>query len=75
MAIFPTHDFYFRYTVAGVFSRCMMTQPNSNAENCCKDPVVFDRINEDIKRWIWQKAPGVRESQGCPKKKIPSMNL
>lgn len=44
-------------------------------KHCCKDPVVYQKLNEDIKRWIWKTAPGVRESVGCPKKKIPSIYL
>ena len=36
---------------------------------CCKDPVVYQRINEEIKDWVWKTAPGVRDSHGCPKKR------
>ena len=68
-------DFPCRYTAAGVFSRCMLEQANNGMKHCCKDPVVFQKLNEEIKRWIWKTAPGVRESVGCPKKKNPSIYL
>ena len=48
---------------AGVFSNCVL------ANGCCVDPVTYERIDDEMKNWIWKKAPGVRESRGCPKKK------
>ena len=39
------------------------------ANGCCVDPVTYERIDDEMKNWIWKKAPGVRESRGCPKKK------
>ena len=62
----------FRYTVAGVMNQCMLAT-HDGIKDCCLDPIVYQRVNEEIKSWIWQKAPGVRESVGCPKKEIPSM--
>ena len=63
--------------VAGVFSRCMLVKHlNSHYRvetECCHDPAVYERINEEIKHWIWKKAPGVRDSRGCPKKEVKSM--
>ena len=63
--------------VAGVFSRCMLVKHlNSHYRvetDCCHDPAVYERINEEIKHWIWKKAPGVRDSRGCPKKEVKSM--
>ena len=53
-----------RYTVTGVFSNCKF-----QAQGCCADPVVYQRINDEIKTWIRKFAPGVRDSDGCPKKK------
>ena len=32
--------------------------------------VVYERVSEEIKSWIWEQAPGVRESLGCPKKEV-----
>ena len=61
-----------RYMVAGVLSRCKPAT-EVGSKDCCLDPVVYEGINEEIKSWIWQKAPGVRETIGCPKKKIQSM--
>ena len=52
-----------RYMAAGVFSNCVL------ANGCCVDPVTYERIDDEMKNWIWKKAPGVRESRGCPKKK------
>ena len=49
---------------AGVFSTCVKT-----SSGCCADPVIYERINDEMKKWIWDTAPGVRESHGCPKKK------
>ena len=43
-------------------------------DNCCVDPVVYQRINEEIKNWIWKTTPGVRESIGCQKKEIKSIS-
>ena len=63
--------FYSRYTVAGVMNRCMLAT-HDGIKDCCLDPIVYQRVNEEIKSWIWQKAPGVRESVGCPKKEITS---
>ena len=61
--------------VAGVFSRCMLAKSGGSdiPDNCCVDPVVYERINEEIKNWIWKTAPGVRESIGCQKKEIKSI--
>ena len=39
------------------------------------DPVVYEKINGEIKHWIWKTAKGVRESRGCPKKEPKSMKL
>ena len=39
------------------------------------DPVVYEKINGEIKHWIWKTAKGVRESQGCPKKESKGMKL
>ena len=61
-----------RYMVSGVLSRCKPAT-EVGSKDCCLDPVVYEGINEEIKSWIWQKAPGVREAIGCPKKKIQSM--
>ena len=54
-----------RYMAAGVFSKCLK---NDRSGHCCNDPVVYERINGEIKHWIWKIAKGVRETQGCPKK-------
>ena len=66
-----------RFMVAGVFSRCMLVKHlNSHYRvetDCCHDPAVYERINEEIKHWIWKKAPGVRDSRGCPKKEVKRM--
>ena len=59
--------------VAGVYSRCMLEDDNNSMKDCCQDPVIYERVNEEIKRWIWKTAPGVRESVGCPKKEIIGM--
>ena len=65
--------------VAGVFSRCMLVKHlNSHYRvetDCCHDPAVYERINEEIKHWIWKKAPGVRDSRGCTKKEVKSMKI
>ena len=76
--------------VAGVFNRCRFYKDSgtnhnelrrpvlSSAENipgCCRDPVVYQRINEEIRQWIWEKAPGVRDSSGCKKNEIKSILL
>ena len=55
-----------RFMAAGVFSKCM----TSLNDYCCRDPFVHHRINDEIKKWIGEKAPGGRESHGCPKKRI-----
>ena len=39
------------------------------------DPVVYEKINGEIKHWIWTTAKGVRESRGCPKKELISMDF
>lgn len=52
----------YRYIAAGVFSKCV---PNS--KGCCLDPVVYTRV-ASLHHWIRGKAPGVRDSAGCPKK-------
>ena len=54
----------FRYVVAGVFSRCVL----SSIHDCCIDPVVYTRTSTGLKHWIRKHAPGVRDSNGCPKK-------
>ena len=60
--------------MAAVFSKC--EQPPGNEPdpttpgNCCLDPVVYQRVDEEIKHWIRNTAPGVRDSMGCPKKII-----
>ena len=59
--------------VAGVYSRCKLEHDNNGMKDCCQDPVIYERVNEEIKRWIWKTAPGVRESVGCPKKEIKSI--
>ena len=56
------NDEYYRYIAAGVFSKCV---PNS--KGCCLDPVVYTRV-ASLHHWIRGKAPGVRDSAGCPKK-------
>ena len=61
-----------RYTVAGVFSKCLISKWT---DNCCMDPVVYEKINGEIKHWIWTTAKGVRESRGCPKKELISMDF
>ena len=74
---FFQNRFGLRFMVAGVFSRCMLVKHlNSHYRvetDCCHDPAVYERINEEIKHWIWKKAPGVRDSRGCPKKEVKSM--
>ena len=74
----PNPSHISRHAVVGVFSRCMlinhqnqMNHPNAKI-NCCDDPVVYQKINEEIKNWIWRTAPGVRDSNGCPKKENKS---
>ena len=74
----PNPSHISRHAVVGVFSRCMlinhqnqMNHPNAQI-NCCDDPVVYQKINEEIKNWIWKTAPGVRDSNGCPKKENKS---
>ena len=56
--------------MAGVFSRCILARADVVPDNCCADPVVYERVSEEIKSWIWEQAPGVRESLGCPKKEV-----
>lgn len=56
--------------MAGVFSRCILASADVVPDNCCADPVVYERVSEEIKSWIWEQAPGVRESLGCPKKEV-----
>ena len=78
----PSHDpnpsHISRHAVVGVFSRCMLINSNqqishANAKiGCCDDPVVYQKINEEIKNWIWKTAPGVRDTNGCPKKENKS---
>ena len=59
-----------RYTVAGVFSRCLL-----DSSDCCIDPVVYTRTTADLKHWIRKHAPGVRDSNGCPKKVVIGLLL
>ena len=61
--------------VAGVYSRCKLEHDNNGMKDCCQDPVIYERVNEEIKRWIWKTAPGARESVGCPMKEIISMTF
>ena len=62
--------------VAGVFSRCKFHTTSSTPDgsdtplSCCLDPVVYERISEEMKSWIWSHAPGVRDTQGCPRKLV-----
>ena len=45
---------------------------------CCEDPVIHERINDDMYAWVEEKAPGVRNSTGCPKKSLdyePSLRM
>ena len=71
---FQVRPNWVRYTVAGVFSKCQIPPDNepdpSTPGNCCLDPVVYQRVDDEIKHWIWNTAPGVRDSMGCPKKII-----
>ena len=46
-----------RYVAAGVLSKCVQSK-----DGCCLDPVVYHKLNTEIKWWIWQFAPGVRNS-------------
>ena len=68
--------FHFRLMVAGVFSMCKFfkTSDDGHTTNCCEDPVVYQRINEEVRDWIWGKAPGVRTSTGCKKNRIISIS-
>ena len=52
---------FYRYIAAGVFSKCIL-----NKQDCCMDPVVYTRV-ATLQAWIREKAPGVRDSKGCPK--------
>ena len=76
--------------MAGVFNRCRfhkdsgtnhnelrrpVLSSDENIPGCCRDPVVYQRINEEIRQWIWEKAPGVRDSSGCKKNEIKSILL
>ena len=61
---------HIRYTVAGVFSRCLQTSDS----DCCLDPVVYTRTNVGMRNWIRSKAPGVRDSAGCPKKIVVGLH-
>ena len=56
---------------AGVFSTCKMAWQTTaiHTNDCCDDPVIHERINEEIKTWLYFYAPGVRNSLGCPKRK------
>ena len=60
--------------MAGVFSKCQIPPTNepdpTTPGDCCLDPVVYQRVDEEIKHWIRNTAPGVRDSLGCPKKII-----
>ena len=50
-----------RYIAAGVLSKCVLKKMD-----CCIDPVVYTRVAA-LQDWIRLKAPGVRDSKGCPK--------
>ena len=56
---------------AGVFSTCKMAWQTTaiHTNDCCDDPVIHERINEEIKTWLYYLAPGVRNSLGCPTRK------
>ena len=60
-----------------MFSMCKFFKDSNDGHtaNCCQDPVVYQRINEEIRQWIWEKAPGVRDSSGCKKNEIKSILL
>ena len=68
--------FHFRLMVAGVFSMCKFfkNSDDGHTANCCEDPVVYQRINEEVRDWIWKKAPGVRRSIGCKRNQITSIS-
>ena len=50
-----------RYIAAGVLSKCVLKKMD-----CCIDPVVYTRVAA-LQDWVRLKAPGVRDSKGCPK--------
>ena len=52
--------YIFRHFLAALFSRCVLDD-----KNCCKDPVVYERIDGRKRNWIIETAPGVRDSRGC----------
>ena len=62
--------------VAAVFSRCKFIKHLSShirqEKGCCDDPAVYERINEETRDSIWEKAPGVRDTSGCRKNEIKS---
>ena len=62
--------------VAGVFGRCMFHKDagDGHTPNCCADPVVYERITSTMRNWIWEKAPGVRNTKGCKKNQIKSIS-
>ena len=54
---------FFRYIAAAILSKCFKLDDTG----CCDDPIIYHKLDGDMKRWIWQHAEGVRESTGCPK--------
>ena len=42
-------------------SKCVLKKMD-----CCIDPVVYTRVAA-LQDWVRLKAPGVRDSKGCPK--------
>ena len=40
----------FRYVAAGVLSKCVQSK-----DGCCLDPVVYHKLNTEIKWWIWSQ--------------------
>ena len=61
-----TSQILVRFTAAGVFSKCLLS-----GTDCCIDPVVYTRT-ATLAAWIWEKAPGVSSSAGCPRKPVRS---
>ena len=61
-----TSQILVRFTAAGVFSKCLLS-----GTDCCIDPVVYTRT-ATLADWIWEKAPGVSSSAGCPRKPVRS---
>ena len=48
--------------------RCLTEQYLQIFVECCQDPAVHERITISMRKWIEEHAPGVRRSEGCPKK-------